>query len=131
MAARKKDQEPRRKEAAGKPPTQAEVEYIRSNHFRMIFAGGFSVGGTTTGDLFVTVFSEHLAFPTTDVLRAGPDGRLVGEPPAPPSVVALQRELEVGIIVHRDVARSLIEILHGQLNRIEALDAAARKTTAE
>jgi len=119
------DQEPSEKESERVP-----VQYNRAGQFRVIFGSGFVVGVTLVGELFVTVFSEHPSFPDRSILQFSKDGRLVNEAPATiEKEYGLQRELEASIIMSRQVAKSLIEAVQGQLNQMEAIDA-TRKTAA-
>ena len=103
-----------------------KVDYIRSGHFRVVYASGFMIGVNPTGEIHLSAWSEHPAYPSEGGIGVEPDGTLTGEVRNTGGAF-LQREVEVGIILRQDVARALLQLLQDQMNQIEVLDGASRK----
>lgn len=119
-------------ESTDRPPTQFKVDYIKSNHFRVVHADGAFGGLTPRGYIQMEIWSERQPIPkqtTYQIVDAG-DGPVVGEEVRDARIVrdSIIREVEVGIVLDIDLARLLITWLQ---DRVEALEKATAKVAGK
>jgi hypothetical protein len=103
-------------------PSELQVNYIKSNLFRVVHADGMMSNTTPSGDLFVGFYTER--YPLPDSLSFEIDGkgeiqneiiekRVTHSP-------GLMREVEFGLVVDVEMAKVLVLSLSTLIHRIEA-----------
>jgi len=94
-------------------PSQIKLRYLRSNYFRVIHADGVFGGFTPQGNIFPSLFSDRAPLPDVTI-HAGDAGGVLGKELLDRREVSnetVTRELEVGISMNLNVAKSLLEWL--------------------
>ncbi len=106
-------------------PEKVTFDFIKSNQFRVIHVDGAHGGIVANGNIHMALFSERSPIPK-QVTHAVGDDKTVG-----PEIVAERvirpalavREVEVSVLMNREVARALYQWLGRHLRRLDALDA--------
>lgn len=95
--------------------------HIKSHFFRVIHADGAIGGLTPTGEIFFSLYSQRSPIPKITV-QSIEDGHLSGEIlQERRSRDGIVRELEVGVSLNVNTAKSLIQWLQQQVSVIETL----------
>jgi hypothetical protein len=98
-------------------PTEISIDYIKSNHFRVIHADGAWGGLTARGAIHMGLFSERPTIPQTQVYRVTDEGKL--GTPIPERTkkrdADMVREVEVEVIMSYDTAQALYNWLGDKL----------------
>ena len=77
-------------------PEKLRIEYVKSNHFRVVRVDG-AIGGTSPRlELFITFYNERFPIPKVLVYRQTPEG-------APGEELSAERETKAGIIREAEV----------------------------
>ena len=101
-------------------PSTIRFDYIKSNFFRVIYTDGIIGGLTPRGAIHIDVWSQRMPIPRGVVHEIGPDGTLgaeiVGERDVRNAIV---REVEVGIVLDLEMAKSVIKWLQDQVKQLE------------
>ncbi len=108
--------------AAERP--SVSFDYLKSNFFRIVHADGLIGSTTPTLELLVHFWSERFPIPaqvTHEVATEGTLGEEIKERRV--SRQAVVRELEVGIVMHLDVARTFRDWLTRKIEETEKLAA--------
>jgi len=101
-------------------PDRVKFDYIKSNFFRVVHADGVVGGVTPALDIHMDVWSQRAAIPRQIVHEMKPDGTL-GEEIREERTVrdAIVREVEVGLVLNREMAEALIDWLREKINQVE------------
>jgi hypothetical protein len=110
-------------------PSSIALHYIKSNYFRVVHADGAMGGFTPRGQLFFSLYSERAPLPDTTVqaIEQGQLGKEIVE--MRQGSQGILRELEVGVVMDVNVAKSLVTWLEERIKIAEQLqsDAAVRR----
>lgn len=102
------------------PTLQAiEFDYIKGNRYRNIYVTGAFGGITPQGVIHMDLFSEYSKPPETMSFNVTPDGKF--KEAGRTGKQNIVRELEVGIILSVDTARSIAKWLEEKAKEIEQL----------
>ena len=105
---------------------KVEFHYIKSNYFRVIHADGVYGGATPRGFIHMDFFSERSPIPqkvTQEVTQSGQLGQEVGSE----GKKGIVREVEVGVVINLEHARSLVSWLQERIRLIEEATTIARE----
>jgi len=102
---------------------QIIFKYSKSPHYRIVAANGALGGITGRGDFRIDLFIESAELPDQVVHSLTPDG-LGPEVDRNPPPNQFAREIQVGLVMQIDQARSLA---HWILERLRQLDEANKK----
>lgn len=95
--------------------------YRHSGGYRQVPANGVFGGLTTQGDFRMEFYLEAPEIPAEVRHRITEDQRLDEELSRTPAERRIVRDLQVGILMSRDQARSLADWIHGKLAEYEKL----------
>lgn len=112
----------RKSPSVGDPPLPKEVkiDYIKSNHFRVVHGDGVFGGVSPHGKVFLTFWSARPSIPQTIIHAVNQDGSLGDEiREARVGRDAMIREAEVAVLMDVDVAKSFIKLLQERVKIIE------------
>lgn len=100
--------------------SKVEFHYIKSNHFRVIHADGVYGGATPRGFIHMDFFSERSPIPRKVTQKVTASGQL-GEEIAAESErkEGVVREVEVGVMISLEQARSLTKWLEEKIQLLE------------
>lgn len=100
--------------------SKVEFHYIKSNHFRVIHADGVYGGATPRGFIHMDFFSERSPIPRKVTQKVTTSGQL-GEEIAAESErkEGIVREVEVGVMISLEQARSLTKWLEEKIQLLE------------
>lgn len=99
-------------------PDKVDFHYIKSNHFRVIHADGVYGGATPRGFIHMNFFSERTPIPQKVVQEVTATGQL-GQEIGTEGKKGIVREVEVGVVINIEHARSLIRWLEERIKPIE------------
>ena len=94
------------------------IRYGKSPQYRVIFAHGFMIGSTLSGDLHLAAWNDHPPYPTSNFLELTADGRKGREVTGERSGVNIEREIEIGITLRPEAAANLLRLLADHLASI-------------
>jgi len=105
---------------------ELSFRYLRSSEYRVVAANGAYGGVTGRGDFKMDLFLESTGTPNTITNSITPDGLgpEIRRDPPPPDFV---RELQVGVVLQLDQAKSLAHWILENLRQFEALKSQAAK----
>jgi hypothetical protein len=108
-------------ESGSKLPSEVTFHYIKSNYFRVIHADGAMGGLTPRGELFFSIFNERSPLPdvTVQAVEKGQLGKEIIEQRKVSDGIV--RELEVGILMDSNVAKSLVSWLNERIRIAEEM----------
>jgi hypothetical protein len=88
------------------------IEYLKSQHFRVVHADGAIGGPTPSGQVHLAVFSERPAIPRRVVAHVTEGGAL-GDPIAEETVVrdGMVREIDVDVMMSLSAAEEIGKLL--------------------
>jgi non-canonical (house-cleaning) NTP pyrophosphatase len=92
--------------------------YIKNNNYSVHHVDGAYGGITPKGDITLNFFSERFPIPNT-VTHELIDGKTLGKEIDKVSKEGIIREIECGIIINLDTARSINKWLIDKINEIE------------
>jgi len=106
-------------------PSEVTFHYIKSNYFRVIHGDGAMGGLTPRGELFFSIFNERAPLPdvTVQAVENGQLGKEIIEQRKGSDGIV--RELEVGIVMDSNVAKSLVLWLNERIKVAEEMKQAA------
>ena len=99
-------------------PSSVAFEYIKSNYFRVIHVDGVFGGITPRGHIHMSVWSQRGATPDRVTHEVKPNGE-VGRETARQGSDAIIRELEAGLVLDVNLARSVVKWLQDKIQRAE------------
>ena len=103
-----------------KLPSKLKFDYIKSNVFRVIHADGVIGGPTPRLSIHMDFWSERFPIPQQTVHEVNPDGGLGEElKEERQSRKAIVREVEIGVVMDLDTAKSFREWLNDKITEIE------------
>ena len=102
-----------------------DFHYEKSNLFRVVHVDGALGGPTPQGKILVSVYSERLPLPKVITQELKPDGSLGGETDRV-SRGGIFREVEVALMMDRNVAESIREWLGDKIRELDEAREAAR-----
>jgi hypothetical protein len=107
-------------------PSSVIFNYIKSNYFRVVHADGAMGGFTPRGHLFVSLYSERAPLPdvTVQAVENGQLGQEIVEQRK--STEGILRELEVGVVMDLNVAKSLATWLKERIDIMEQMQSDSR-----
>ena len=87
-------------------PSSVTLNYIKSNYFRVVHADGAIGGFTPRGEVFFSIYSERAPLPdvTVQAVENGQLGKEILEQRK--GSEGILRELEVGVVMDLNVAKS-------------------------
>ncbi len=97
-----------------------KFHYIKGNFFHVAHVDGAIGGVTPSGDIFVSVYSQRGAIPqitVQPVTEAGELGPELSEERV--SKEGIVREVEIGLVMHPNVAKGLMDWLREKLELVE------------
>lgn len=101
-------------------PKQITVDYIKSNAFRVVHGDGIFGGLTPSLDIHIDFWSHRQPIPQRSLFEVTEDGKLGSELKDERIVRAdMVREVEVGVVLDVNVAKSFIEWLQDKVKQIE------------
>jgi hypothetical protein len=107
-------------------PSSVTQHYIKSNYFRVIHADGAIGGFTPRGEMFFSLFNERAPLPDVTV-QAVENGKLGQEiTDQRQGSQGIIRELEVGIVMDVNVAKSLVAWLEERIKVADQMRADAQ-----
>ncbi len=108
-------------------PSSVMFNYIKSNYFRVVHADGAMGGFTPRGHLFMSLFSERAPLPdvTVQAVENGQLGKEILEQ-RKGSSEGILRELEVGVVMDLNVAKSLVTWLKERIEIMEQMQSDSR-----
>lgn len=117
--------------ANGKDTPKYKTDYIKSNYFRVIHADGVFGGVTPRGYIQIDVWSERQPIPqqcSYDLIVQG-DGTALGKEDRTARMArdAVIREVEAGIVIDLDLAKSVIKWLEEKVAVLENLKKSPNK----
>ena len=102
------------------PPKTVTVDYIKSNSFRVVHADGIFGGLTPSLDIHIDIWSHRQPIPQRSIYKVTEDGKLGSELQDERIVRAdFVREVEVGVVLDANVAKSLIKWLQDKVKQVE------------
>ena len=99
-----------------------QVKYVRSPGYKIVPAGGVFGGVTPHGQLLCNFFVEYQDYPEKSEITVGADGK-TGVENIYSTENAYIREVQVAIVLSRDVARSIGQWLLHQTSDPAATEA--------
>lgn len=112
----------RRQRAPQGAADRIEAVYVKSGACRVIHVDGAHGGLTPQLNVYMALFSEHVAPPEAAVYVLDRAQKVAKELPRPPSNKWV-REIETEVIMSREVARLLRDWIDERLNAAEKLEA--------
>lgn len=110
-------------------PSSIALNYIKSNYFRVVHVDGAMGGFTPRGHLFMSLFSERAPLPDV-IVQAVENGQLgkeiVEQRKGSEGII---RELEVGVVMDLNVAKSLLAWLKERVDILEQMQSDSRPRT--
>lgn len=110
----------------GKRPSDNEVafDYIKSNDFRTLWADGFMASATPNGMLHFGVYSERPAFPRRTVFKIDTENDCLGDEVLEKRISrgSIVRELSCDVVLSREAAENLVELLKDCLAQMDSRD---------
>jgi hypothetical protein len=101
-------------------PKRVQIDYIKSNFFRVMMAEGFIVGPTPGGMIHIEAYSVRAAIPKTVIHEVSPDGNLGPEVKEErQGKKGIIREVEGQIVMRVEVARDLVRVLTPFIDQLE------------
>jgi hypothetical protein len=121
------------KSVASDIPDKFQFHYKKSKLFRVIHADGIIGNITPKNDIFVSFYNERMPLPDTVSHEIFPDGRLGKEILSERKfqTEGLLREMEVGVVIDVDFARSLVIWLTNVIQQTEGNDLDSKITKEE
>lgn len=121
-----------KKKAAGKeePSTVVNIDYIKSPMYRVVHADGVWGGITPRGLISMSFWNTRGPIPTRIVQEVGPGGEM-GSEVRRESRDAIVREVDVGVILDVEIAKTIRNWLDDKIKiaeRIESLSAEGEPT---
>ncbi len=113
------------KKKAVKPefPTTVNFDYIKSPLFRVVHADGVWGGVTPRGFINMNFWNTRTPIPTRIIQEVKPSGDL-GKELGRESRDAIVREVDVGIILDLELAKSVSKWLRSKIEMAEKMEAA-------
>ena len=108
--------------SSGNTPTELKVRYIKSNFFRVVHSDGAFGGFTPQGNIFVGIYNERAPIP--DVTYQAIEGGIVRKDIVEhrqDGKTEIIRELEVGLTMDINVAKSLLDWLKEKIEVFEKI----------
>jgi hypothetical protein len=107
-------------------PSSIVLNYIKSNYFRVVHADGAIGGFTPRGQMFMSLYSERAPLPdvTVQAVENGQLGQEIIEQRK--SSEGILREIEVGVIMDLNVAKSLAAWLKERIEIMEQIQSNSR-----
>ena len=104
-------------------PSSITLSYIKSNYFRVVHADGAIGGFTPRGEIFVSLYSERAPLPnvTVQAVENGQLGKEIIEQRKGSEGEGILRELEVGVVMDLNVAKSLVTWLEERIKVAEQM----------
>jgi hypothetical protein len=96
--------------------------FVKSNYFRIVHVNGAFGGLTPHGELFISMYNEHAPIPSATVQKIEPDGKL-GDEVQRIGDNAIERELEVGLVMSLDAARNIASWLQQKVDLAQKIQA--------
>lgn len=112
-----------------KMPEKFDFNYIKSNYFRVVHSDGVIGNLTPKNDIFVGFFNERHSLPDKVSFEITPEGELGKEKERVTTSEGIFREVEVGVVIDLEQAKTIVVWLSGMINQAEKLIRFAR--TAE
>ena len=100
------------------PPKRIEFHYVKSNYFRVIHADGAYGGVTSRGLIHLDIFSERSPIPQKTQHEITVNGKL-GKEVEKQGKSGVVREVEIGVVMNLDNAKSLVEWLNDKIAILE------------
>jgi hypothetical protein len=102
-------------------PSSIALHYVKSNYFRVVHADGAIGGFTPRGEIFVSLYSERAPLPdvTVQAVENGQLGKEIIEQRK--GSEGILRELEVGVVMDLNVAKSLMTWLEERIKVAEQM----------
>ena len=123
MAQDSREQRRRARGTAGAgAANRIEATYIKSSACRVIHVDGAHGGLTPQLNVYMALFSEHVAPPESAIYVVDRAEKTAREQPRPPSNKWV-REIETEVIMSREVARLIRDWIDERLNAAEKLEA--------
>lgn len=112
-------------------PSSITLHYIKSNYFRVIHADGAMGGFTPRGEVFFSLYSERAPLPdvTVQAVENGQLGKEIIEQRK--GSEGILRELEVGVVMDLNVAKSLVEWLKERISVADEMRSASHVKESE
>jgi hypothetical protein len=103
-------------------PKELVYEFLNSPHYRTVHADGVFGGVTTQGLIHLSFYSEHSSLPSKITFQINED-RIPQEISREnsPSDVNVTREIEIGVMLSLEVAKSTRDWLDGHIKTLENL----------
>lgn len=116
-------EEDTKEEHSGAERETVTIHYIKASQFRAVHVDGVYGGVTPTGKIHMAAYSQRMAIPQQVVQYISPDGRLESEiPEKTVTRGGIVRDLEVDLVVDKDVAASMIEWLKDKIDSLEKIE---------
>jgi hypothetical protein len=99
---------------AGEPSDENSplaIRYGKSPQYRVIFANGFMIGTTLSGEIHLAAWNDHPPYPTSNFLKFSVDGEKGKEVTGERSGISIEREIEIGIVLRPEAAVNLLRLL--------------------
>jgi hypothetical protein len=109
---------------------RVQFHYKKSNFFRVVYSEGAWGGISPSGRIVVNFFSERAPIPRRQTQTIFPDGTM-GPVVTAEQKKGVMREVEVAITMDLDHAKNLHQWLGQHIERLEHLQAEARRITKE
>jgi hypothetical protein len=113
-------------------PSTVEIDYLKSNFFRVIRVNGAFGGFSPDGQLFMAIFSERPPFPDATVYSVEANGQIgpeIIEKRQTTSKGKIVRELEAGLSMDVRTARAIVQWLNERIDIAEKMAAATHPRT--
>ncbi len=102
-------------------PVKLHFNYTKSNYFRVVHSDGVIGNITPKSDIFVGFFNERAALPDKVSFEVMPDGSLGKETERITTSEGIFREVEVGVVMDLELAKTMVVWLSGLINQAEKL----------
>lgn len=105
-----------------KSPVEVQFNYLKSNFFRVIHVDGAMGNVTPQRKVFISFYSERVSLPDFTRNKVNDDGKLGNVLESKTSSPGIVREVEVGVSIDVEVARSLAVFLLQMASQAEGLE---------
>ncbi len=96
-----------------------EFKYTKSPDYRLKYVNGAFGGPSPKGEIKIDFFIDHMEAPDLLVHTIMPGGKMGDEIERKPDQQSVTRELQVGIIMHLNEAKSIHEWLARHIRTLE------------
>ena len=108
-----------RKRAKSGVPTRLEAHFVKSNSYRVVHADGVWGGLTPQGQIRMAIFSEAYQLPQTVTYDIGSGSMQEAGRIPPLASTALERELQVDVVLGLSVAQAVHSWLGDKIRQLE------------